>query len=89
MELQIETHSNANNLADLVQNSRVPSHVHYNVSGPGYPNQNFELRFAGDPYLAKRIVARDKRQDRFNSIKEIIKGNDGIWRCNFDIKLEK
>ncbi len=70
-------------------NSRVPSHVHYNVSGPGYPNQNFELRFVGDPYLSKRIVDRDKRQGRFNSIKEIIKGDDGIWRCNFDIKLEK
>lgn len=70
-------------------NSRVPSHVHYVVSGPGYAQQRFELRFVDDPYLSNRIVEREQRKGKFGAIQKLVKDEDGFLRCTFDLKLEK
>jgi len=68
-------------------NSRVPSHVHYVVSGEGFPEQRFTLEFKGDPHLSAREVEREERKGKFSRIIALEKGEDGIWRGEFNIKL--
>jgi len=57
-----------------------PAHIHYILSGKGYAEQHDEVMFQGDPYLTpqSRPYARPLQR-----------GQDGIWRCVFDLKLKQ
>jgi protocatechuate 3,4-dioxygenase, beta subunit len=66
----------------------VPAHIHFYVSGAGYPRQETEeLRFAGDRYLNAEIVDSSRRLGQFGGVRPLTRGADGVWRCTFDIRL--
>jgi len=59
-----------------------PAHIHYVLSGKGYPKHNDEVMFEGDPYLTPR--------DRSSiSVRPLTRDKDGVWRCVYDIKLKQ
>ena len=59
-----------------------PAHIHYVLSGKGYPKHNDEVMFEGDPYLTPR--------DRNSAgVRPLMRDKDGVWRCVFDIKLKQ
>ncbi len=67
----------------------IPAHIHYRISGGGFPAQGAELNFEGDPQLSAHAKARAARRGRFGSIRPLEKGADGVWRVVFDLKLRK
>ena len=50
-------------------NSRVPSHIHFEVSAPGRASRVFEIVFEGDPHLTDRM-----RTDPAFSVRPIAAG---------------
>jgi len=59
-----------------------PAHIHYVLSGKGYPKHHDEVMFEGDPYLTPR--------DRSSiSVRPLTRDKDGVWRCVYDIKLKQ
>ncbi|MDO8550680.1 MAG: hypothetical protein Q7S39_11100 [Ignavibacteria bacterium] len=66
-----------------------PAHVHYKITGKGYPEQWFELRFNGDKYLKESDYKKEEGKGSFSQIQKLEKGKDGVLGCRMDIKLEK
>jgi len=66
-----------------------PAHVHYKITGKGYPEQWFELRFSGDKYLKESDYKKEEGKGSFSQIQKPEKGNDGILRSRMDIILNK
>jgi protocatechuate 3,4-dioxygenase beta subunit len=50
-------------------NSRVPAHIHFEVSAPGRAHRVFEIVFEGDPFVTERM-----RHDAAFSVKPIAEG---------------
>lgn len=67
----------------------VPAHIHFRLSGGGFPDQRADLNFEGDPYLSARAVRHAAERGRFGSIRPLEKGDDGVWRVVFDLKLRQ
>ncbi len=67
----------------------VAAHVHYRVSGGGYPAQRFTLHFEGDPNLSARARERAADRGRFGSIRPLERTEDGGWRVVFDLRLAR
>ncbi len=67
----------------------VPAHIHYRISGGGFPDQRADLNFEGDPYLSSRAIARSVERGQFGSIRPLEKDADGVWQVVFDIKLRE
>lgn len=57
-----------------------PAHIHYVLSGKGYPEQRDEVMFEGDPYLTPR-------QKGSSHVRPLTRDQEGIWRCVYDVKL--
>jgi protocatechuate 3,4-dioxygenase beta subunit len=67
-----------------------PAHVHFYLSGAGYPKQEAEeLRFQGDPKVTRDIAELSRREGRFGGVRPVTRGSDGVWRCTFDMKLHR
>ena len=65
-----------------------PAHVHFHVSGAGYPRQEAEeLVFVGDPKISSEMAARSRSAGRFGGVRPLTKEADGAWHCTFDIRL--
>ena len=67
----------------------VPAHIHYRISGGGFPAQRLDLNFEGDPYLSARAKERSARQGQFGSIRALERAEDGGWRVVYDLRLER
>jgi protocatechuate 3,4-dioxygenase beta subunit len=68
---------------------RVPAHIHFSAWGSGYPLQWFdELRFAGDRYITVEMQAKDAELGDFRAIQPLLRGQDGVLRCAFKIRLQ-
>jgi len=68
---------------------RVPSHVHFEAWGGGYPIQWVEeLQFAGDSYHTPQMLAEDAGRGNFRFIYELRRGPDGIARCSHRIRMK-
>ncbi len=65
----------------------IPAHVHYHISGGGFPEQAVELNFEGDPELSARVEERSAGRGRFGSVRRLEKGAGGGWQVVFDLKL--
>ncbi|HEY7547229.1 MAG TPA: hypothetical protein VID27_20210 [Blastocatellia bacterium] len=68
-------------------NSRIPAHIHYVVTAPGYRERVFEIVFEGDPFIDDRIRADAKKEDSGFSIRPLERGD--TLRCVQDIKLKR
>jgi protocatechuate 3,4-dioxygenase, beta subunit len=67
---------------------QVPAHVHFALWGGGYPPQwTEELRFEGDSYLMGDAIAEDRQRGEFATIRPLVKGADGVWRCSIALRL--
>jgi protocatechuate 3,4-dioxygenase, beta subunit len=65
-----------------------PAHVHFYLSGPGYPRQEAEeLQFEGDPKVTPDMAERARRAGRFGGVRPLTRGTDGVWHCRFDLRL--
>jgi protocatechuate 3,4-dioxygenase beta subunit len=65
-----------------------PAHVHFHLSGDGYPRQEAEeLRFEGDPKVTRDMAERSRRAGRFGGVRALTRGPDGVWHCTFDMRL--
>ncbi len=68
---------------------QVPSHVHLEMWGGGYPLQWAEgLQFAGDRYLTADMLAQDAQLGEFRTIQPLTKGDDGTLRCQLKIRMK-
>lgn len=65
----------------------VPAHIHFTLWSEAYPPQwAEELRFQGDAYITKEMLATADMQGDFSSIQPLtIK--DGILQCRYNIRL--
>jgi protocatechuate 3,4-dioxygenase beta subunit len=65
-----------------------PAHVHFYLSGPGFPRQEAEeLQFEGDPKVTPGMAERSRRAGRFGGVRTLTRGTDGAWHCTFDMRL--
>jgi protocatechuate 3,4-dioxygenase beta subunit len=69
-------------------NSRVPAHIHYVVTSPGYKERVFEIVFNDDPFVDSRIRAEAAREESGFSIRSLERKN-GILYCTQDIRLSR
>jgi protocatechuate 3,4-dioxygenase beta subunit len=69
--------------------SRNPAHVHYKITGKGYPEQWFELRFEGDPYISETVLKSETAKENFSQIQKLVKDSYGVLKCKMDVKLKK
>jgi protocatechuate 3,4-dioxygenase beta subunit len=68
---------------------RAAAHIHYVISGKGHEKQYGELMFEGDPDLSDRARANAAKDGTFATVRPLTRGNDGVWRCVRDLKLER
>lgn len=69
--------------------SRVPAHIHARVWGPGHPERWIEeFWFEGDPFIPAAQVQAALSQGALSPIMRVRKGEDGVLRCERDIKLD-
>jgi protocatechuate 3,4-dioxygenase beta subunit len=67
--------------------TRVPQHIHYEVTAPNHGTRIFEIVFEDDPYVGERVRAEAARPGSFYSLRPVSGGGDGIGRVAQDIVL--
>ncbi len=65
-----------------------PAHIHFQITAPGKGKRSFDLWFEGDPRIPSRNRARYSQNGRFSQIRPLVKGDDGVWRCARDFRLD-
>ncbi len=69
---------------------RIAAHIHCRASGGGYPEQWVDdFLFEGDPFISKDRMRRSEDQGRLSPIMRVVRGGDGIYRCERDIILTR
>jgi protocatechuate 3,4-dioxygenase beta subunit len=69
--------------------ARVPAHIHYVVTAPGYSEKVFEIVFEGDPFISSEIRQRAKDEESIFSLRTAERDSSGTLRCVQDIRLKK
>jgi protocatechuate 3,4-dioxygenase beta subunit len=69
--------------------ARVPAHIHYVVSAPGYREKVFEIVFEGDPFISSDIREKAKNEDSMFSLRAAAPDDKGVLRCVQDIRLKR
>ncbi len=68
----------------------VPAHVHFTVSGGGYPPQWVEeLRFESARYITAEMLAHVAGQGEFSSTQPLTQTKDGVLRCRYELPLQR
>lgn len=66
----------------------IPAHVHFTVWGKRYPPQwAEELRFEGDPYISKEMLAEAAERGEFSTIRPVTVTEGGDLQCSYNIQL--
>jgi|SRR5580658_8688016 protocatechuate 3,4-dioxygenase beta subunit len=69
---------------------RVPAHIHFVLWGGGHPLQwTEELKFEGGRYITAALLAADAQLGDFRTIRSLSRGNGGVLRCGFRIRLQR
>jgi protocatechuate 3,4-dioxygenase beta subunit len=69
---------------------RVPAHIHFVLWGGGHPLQwTEELKFEGGRYITAALLAADAQLGDFRTIRSLSRGNSGVLRCGFRIRLQR
>ena len=69
--------------------ARVPAHIHFVVSAPGYRERVFEIVFEGDAFISDRMRADARQEESAFSIRPAERDREGVLRCVQHIKLRK
>jgi protocatechuate 3,4-dioxygenase beta subunit len=67
----------------------VPAHIHFTISTTDGRRQTGEIRFQDDPQIAAEAKARALQSGTFAAIQPLTRGEDGVLRCVFDIRLRR
>jgi protocatechuate 3,4-dioxygenase beta subunit len=71
-------------------NSRIASHIHAHLAGPGYPEYWIdEYLFADDKFVDAGVRKNQSDKGRFSCVLNLTKGSDGVLRGARDIQIEK
>ena len=66
----------------------IPAHVHFILWGAGYPRQwTEELRFEGDPFVTREIVAEAAAAGKFAAVVPLQRGADGALHCTINFRV--
>ena len=68
--------------------TRVPQHIHYEVTAPGRRARVFEIVFEDDPFLTAEVRRAAARPGSFYSLRAVRRGPDGVDRVQQDVQLE-
>jgi protocatechuate 3,4-dioxygenase, beta subunit len=68
--------------------SRNPAHIHFELSGAGYPKQWTELRFADDPEVPKQELEAARRAGTFADIVTPSRDAKGTLQVTYNIRLK-
>jgi protocatechuate 3,4-dioxygenase beta subunit len=69
--------------------SRIPAHIHYRVSAPGYKERVFEIVFEGDPFITEQIRADAKNAFSVYAIQRLERDGQNTLRCAQDVTLQR
>lgn len=67
--------------------TRMPKHIHYEVSAPGHRPRVFEIVFDDDPFVTEEIRAAAARAGSFYSLRSVERGTGGVGRVTQDVVL--
>jgi protocatechuate 3,4-dioxygenase beta subunit len=67
--------------------TRVPQHIHYEVTAPGYGSRIFEIVFEQDPLVTDEIRRQAAQPGSVYSIRRIEKGEGGLGLVTQDVVL--
>ena len=67
--------------------TRVPKHIHYEVTAAGHGTRIFEIVFEDDPFVGAEVRASAARRDSFHSLRAVKPGADGVGRIVQDVVL--
>jgi protocatechuate 3,4-dioxygenase beta subunit len=67
--------------------TRVPKHIHYEVTAAGHGTRIFEIVFEDDPFVGADVRADAARPGSFYSLRPVRPGPDGVGRIEQDVVL--
>ena len=67
--------------------TRVPQHIHYEVTAAGQGTRIFEIVFEDDPFLSQQIRAEAARPGSFYALQPVRRGPGGVGRLTQDVVL--
>ena len=67
--------------------TRVPRHIHYEVTADGHGTRIFEIVFEDDPLVGAQVRAQAERPGSFYSLRPVKRGADAIGRVEQDVVL--
>ncbi len=67
--------------------TRVPKHIHYEVTAAGHGTRIFEIVFEDDPFVGEAVRAAAARPGSFYSLRPVRPGANGAGRVEQDVVL--
>jgi protocatechuate 3,4-dioxygenase, beta subunit len=67
--------------------TRVPKHIHYEVTADGHGTRIFEIVFEDDPFLTREIRAEAARPGSVYALQAVRRGPGGVGRLTQDVVL--
>ena len=67
--------------------TRVPQHIHYEVTAEGHGTRIFEIVFEDDPFLSRQIRDDAARPGSFYALPSVRRGSGGVGRLTQDVGL--
>lgn len=67
--------------------TRVPQHIHYEVTADGHSTRVFEIVFEDDPFVSQQIRADAARPGSAYALQSVRRGPGGVGRVTQDVVL--
>ena len=67
--------------------TRVPKHIHYEVTADGHGTRIFEIVFEDDPFLSRQIRTDAARPGSMYALQAVRRGPGGVGRLTQDVVL--
>ncbi len=67
--------------------TRVPKHIHYEVTADGHGPRIFEIVFEDDPFVTPQIREDASRSGSIYALRRVERGPDGVGRVTQDVVL--
>jgi protocatechuate 3,4-dioxygenase, beta subunit len=67
--------------------TRVPQHIHYEVTADGHGTRIFEIVFEDDPFISQQIRDDAARPGSIYALQRVLPGEGGVGRMTQDVVL--